>query len=685
VNVIEAIRRANRPQPPENSARLRLACAGAGLTSVAAAASQGEMSWTTALLAMALIAGGMYFSYVTRHGPPGWVKVIVALSAISALVWFFAQVNSGPVSDITLVENPLTILFAWISAVHAFHVPARRDLVFSLGASAGLMAVAAAQAIDLTYGSYVLVWSGFSLWALLEMWSSVSGGARIRPGPLVAVGMAVAAAAAAVFLVLPAPNVAVRIDFQARAGAGGPIGGTPGAFAGDSGQPAQLSKPGRTTGATRVGGYLGFAGNLDTALRGKLGRTVIMRVRAERPSYWVGETYDSWDGQSWSDSKQASHLLDGGGPFFVPGQVGQVPGRSDLQTFYVVSATADLVFHAESARQVWFPANSVSYSEDSTIVSPVGIGKGTVYTVESEVPVLTPAELRGATGPVDLPRAQISRYTELPHAYPQAQALARSVTTGATTTYDKVQALIAWMGVNTRYSTDIPPLPKGSDTVDDFLFGSRTGFCEQISTSLAVMLRSLGIPARETVGYVPGPYNPLTDLYDVRAEDAHAWVQVYIPGAGWHSFDPTASVPDANPSPGATALGAVGRTLRRIPPVPVGAAAGVTVAGMVLVRRRRRRPPSWAHDLAMRMERAGRRAGASRRADETIVEYARRLDARGEGHRVWEPLAGAVAAAAYGGRPPPPQEQRRLLHLARTTRVGGRGRRRVRHSAGGTR
>ena len=61
------------------------------------------------------------------------------------------------------------------------------------------------------------------------------------------------------------------------------------------------------------------------------------------------------------------------------------------------------------------------------------------------------------------------------------------------------------------------------------------------------MLRSLGIPAREAVGYVPGPYNPITDLYEVQAKDAHAWVQVWFPGYGWQSFDPTAVVPLGQP------------------------------------------------------------------------------------------------------------------------------------------
>ena len=53
----------------------------------------------------------------------------------------------------------------------------------------------------------------------------------------------------------------------------------------------------------RVGGYLGFAASLNTALRGNLGNTLVMQVRAQRPSYWVGETFDTWQGQSWTESQ----------------------------------------------------------------------------------------------------------------------------------------------------------------------------------------------------------------------------------------------------------------------------------------------------------------------------------------------------------------------------------------------
>ena len=669
MRVLEAIRRANEPKEPEDSIRFRIACTGTVLVAIAACASLGEVSKGLAGAAMLLVSLGMTFSYLTRNRPPGAVKVLVAIGAVGALVWFFHDVTASPPTDIAAVEDPLTVLFISILVMHSFHVPARRDLLFSLGASAGLMAVGAAQAIDVSYGWYALAWLGFGLWALVEMWASASGGGRVSaPGLGTALG-AVTLASAGIFLLLPAPTVGVRINFLSQAGTGGPVA-VPGALAGDAGRPAELSKPGTPSGPTRVGGYLGFANSLDTALRGKLSHAVVMWVRAQRPSYWVGETFNSWNGESWTNTDNSSHFVPGGSPFTVPAPDGVgADQQSDLQTFFVNTATADLVFHAESASEVWFPTSTLFYSNDGTLVSPIGIGKGAIYTVESAVSAPGPNQLRADRTEAGLTPQEVKQYTQLPDAYPRVKALAQAITAGDTDTYDKVESLISWIGANTRYSTDIPPLPKGADTVDEFLFGDRVGFCEQISTSLAVMLRTLGIPVRESVGYVPGPYNPVTDLYQVEADDAHAWVQVWFPGYGWQSFDPTAVVPLANPSPGATALSDLGRALKRVPYVPLAAGLGVVALVVVAVRWRRSRPATWAERVARDVERAGRKAGRPRRLSETFAEYADALDRlSGEGARL-RILASHVEASAYGRRDPPAELRAQLLGVARGKRL----------------
>ena len=97
---------------------------------------------------------------------------------------------------------------------------------------------------------------------------------------------------------------------------------------------------------------------------------------------------------------------------------------------------------------------------------------------------------------------------------------------------------------------------------------------------------SLGIPARIATGYVPGQYNPFTGLYEVRASDAHAWVEVYFPGYGWSTFDPTPSF-DSTPwhyretstLQGSRALGFLGRKAGAVL-APVVGAAGALVRGV---------------------------------------------------------------------------------------------------------
>jgi transglutaminase-like putative cysteine protease len=674
MSILETIRRANQPGPPEHSVRLRLACLGTVVAAIAACAAMDEVSLPASLGAMVLVALGMLFSYFTRNGPPGWVKLVVAAGAIGASVAFVHAIT-GPAASISSVEDPLTVLLVSVLVVHSFHVPSRRDLLFSLAAAAGLMAVAGAQAINFSFGFYVVVWGGCTVWALLEMWTSASEGGRLPGTRLGAVLMAVIVATAAVFLLLPAPTVAAKLSLLSKAGDGGSIG-VPGALAGDGGSPAQLSRPGTPSGPTRVGGYLGFADSLNTALRGKLGNTVVMLVRAQRPSYWVGETFDTWNGESWTSNENPTHPLKEESPFTLPSPEGaSLVGQTDLQTFYIVNSTADLVFHAQSADELWFPSSKVYYSQNGTIVSPIGLGKGTVYSVESQVTSPTPAQLRSAVAGIQLTPAEETAALQLPNAYPRAEALAKSVTAHDTTNYDRVQSLIHWIGKHTRYSTNIPPLPAGADTVNEFLFGDRVGFCEQISTSLAVMLRSIGIPAREVVGYVPGPYNPITDLYQVRANDAHAWVQVWFPGYGWQNFDPTAVVPLANPAPGAVALTDLGHALRHIPRVPLALALFGVACLVAIGRWLHRRPRTWTERIALSAERAGRRVGRPRRPDETFIEYATTLDdLMGEGSAAWRELAAPVEASAYGGRDPAPDVQKKLVHRARGLRLPRRRR-----------
>ena len=201
----------------------------------------------------------------------------------------------------------------------------------------------------------------------------------------------------------------------------------------------------------------------------------------------------------------------------------------------------------------------------------------------------------------------------------RVRQLAAEVTADQPTTYDKIRALESWMGEHTTYTLDIPPLPEGADAVEQFLFVDRKGFCEQIASSLAVMLRSAGVPARLGVGYAPGERSWGRDEFVVRGRDAHAWVEVWFPGVGWQAFDPTAEVPLSGEDPGST-IDRFGGWI-----VVAAVAAGV-LATVVLVRRwRRGRVQRWEASLLARLEAEGSRRGRPRRPAETASEYIRAL------------------------------------------------------------
>jgi transglutaminase-like putative cysteine protease len=91
-----------------------------------------------------------------------------------------------------------------------------------------------------------------------------------------------------------------------------------------------------------------------------------------------------------------------------------------------------------------------------------------------------------------------------------------------------------------RYSLNVPLL--GSQPVDEFLFETRTGYCEHYASAFAVMMRVAGIPTRVVTGYLGGWYNQIGDYLLVRQSDAHAWTEVWLPGNGWTRVDPTAAV-----------------------------------------------------------------------------------------------------------------------------------------------
>ena len=129
--------------------------------------------------------------------------------------------------------------------------------------------------------------------------------------------------------------------------------------------------------------------------------------------------------------------------------------------------------------------------------------------------------------------------------------LAEQLTANITNPYDKAKALESYLRTY-PYSLDVTPPPPDRDVVDYFLFDLKTGYCDYYATSMVVLARAVGLPARLVIGYANGIYNPTSAEYVIREADAHSWVEIYFAGVGWVEFEPTASqlqitLPDETP------------------------------------------------------------------------------------------------------------------------------------------
>ncbi|GLY14037.1 hypothetical protein Kisp01_10530 [Kineosporia sp. NBRC 101677] len=167
------------------------------------------------------------------------------------------------------------------------------------------------------------------------------------------------------------------------------------------------------------------------------------------------------------------------------------------------------------------------------------------YRVTSQVypDISNPAALEGAADDaVADPDALIDpRYLQVPDTLPaRVRDLGEQLVGGATTRLAAVQAVGTRLRQSMSYTLDAPVPPSGADAVDFALFESHQGFCEHYASAAVMLLRSGGIPARMVVGYLAeGKESIGDDRQLIRQAQAHAWAEVWFPGAGWVTFEST--------------------------------------------------------------------------------------------------------------------------------------------------
>ncbi|EEL11752.1 Membrane-bound protease [Bacillus cereus BDRD-Cer4] len=293
----------------------------------------------------------------------------------------------------------------------------------------------------------------------------------------------------------------------------------------------------------------------DSRLGGpfKADPTIVFTARTQNKHYWRVETKDFYTGKGWEISENPKKI--------------SFKNKNDVVSWYEqntkTETTEATITMQKSYPHLTYPAGLVSVEASSDVSYSVDPFSEKIYTMNEdssttlhsykvtyEIPEFSIENLKAVktnegqeTNPYFM-----TKYTQLPESLPQrVKDLAVNLTNDKDNRYDKVLAIENYFTDNsfTYESTNVLFPAKSQDYVDQFLFDTKSGYCNNFSTSMIVLLRSAGIPARWVKGYTEGTLdNTLAsaegaDVYTIKNDNAHSWVEVYFPGYGWIPFEPT--------------------------------------------------------------------------------------------------------------------------------------------------
>jgi transglutaminase-like putative cysteine protease len=267
---------------------------------------------------------------------------------------------------------------------------------------------------------------------------------------------------------------------------------------------------------------------------------------AARRYYWRWLIYDRYDGKAWRSSLTNTLSYSADEALFEFDGQGY---RVIHQTILKADAADGHLYWSGSLLRVDQPIEvswRIHPSAEDPLLSMDMLGSLTQggnqqYSADSLLSQSTERQLRAASQAY--PPEMLEKYLLLPNTISQrVQDLATTLTAGAQNPYDKAQAIEAHLRTY-PYTLDVPAVPADSEISDYFLFELKTGYCDYYATSMVVLARAAGLPARIVMGYVSDEYDPQTGQYIVRGIHAHSWVEIYFPDLGWIEFEPTANQP----------------------------------------------------------------------------------------------------------------------------------------------
>ena len=523
----------------EDSWRLRLI----GLSSLWLAAW--GLTWVGGSYWLSLAGGGLgtvghLLSWYWRRRPPGIRPLLIGLAMIALSILMRSELLEVFSGD----WLPLGHFLVLVLALASFDMRTRGGLYTALGLSGVVLFFASQQAFDPSFvifvvGFVVLILAFLSLTFLEDgIRDAQVHWVHQRPMALlywIGTTCAVFVLSGLAFWLMPRgeddfirpPRVAILPYTGATATAETapnltivPIGPTAGDVTPSGEEPFETQQ-------APLAGVDEFLKNMEIS-KGNASPTnqVVLFVRSKVASYWRGQTLENFDGQYWrSDSNPEFVIRSAGGPTVLYNRESR--GLDNRiwyhQTYYVQ------VDHPESVFMGYRGLRIVANEGD---LRGLGVKRGDSYRVLSAHPQYSPEKLR-----LDVSSGSRPRLTDVPRGTGRLRSLARRITAGASSDFEKAERIVSYLAQRTNFDDYRPGDLKSSATMNEFLFQGEAGSALDYASATVMLARAAGLPSRMAVGYLPGVRDPLSGAYLVRESDAHAWAEIYFAGHGWVPFD----------------------------------------------------------------------------------------------------------------------------------------------------
>ncbi|MCX6381601.1 MAG: DUF4129 domain-containing protein [Armatimonadetes bacterium] len=303
--------------------------------------------------------------------------------------------------------------------------------------------------------------------------------------------------------------------------------------------------------------------------------TLLMRVLSPRGLYWRGTTFDFYTGTRFEnretnpatvtptnevkiENKEEAYLglVGDSGERTFTGKLFALPisrlelnpldmknSQQVVQKFVIVGGSFSQFYGATSLSKIVVNADKVDVQSAGACNSSTVLPLNAEYQVTSVVADDDPSRLRTATSDTNaIPPPIRNTYLQTgPSNDPVRKAVMEAIK-GKTNNYDKVQALIDYIGKTCKYNIQTPAAPRDRDSVEYFLFDRKMGYCDSFGAALTVMCRYAGVPARLASGFLAGDLKD--GLYMVREKHKHIWTEAFFPEIGWVPFDATSAAED---------------------------------------------------------------------------------------------------------------------------------------------